>query len=355
MSTALALGRLNPPTPGHRGPRQDRTVWLNSQTIGDGYSSRFFDAESGLPVRMTLPEGGKFTQASGSPWQAEDGTWQVVGLWKQMEPGAAGCVREISLVRLSQPDGRALDRVDPEIYPSGPPCWLPGTSARALFTGIDGRLYAWTIEGPLDRETGGRRHPRPLVRLRSLPKYEGVQLGDLCVPTDPDLGNRVLVTLRFPRPTVGGQLGPSQLWWLELDSGASAIVRAGRLRPEGGKHPELSERLPRVAKTADGRLILAYLIAGPDRPTWQLRVAPIAIDKETGDPTVEPKAERTLAEACLPTAPVFSADARWVTGVLRADPAPRPLRRFAVGMEDSGPRRPRPSGPVKAPPRSNVP
>ena len=355
LSTAIALGRLDPPTSGHRGLRPDRPVWINGQLIGNDSRSRFFDAESGLAVRMTLPEEGEIEQASGSPWKADGGTWQVVGIWKPMPTGATGGFGKMSLVRLGQPDGRVLDSVDPEVYPGGPPCWLPGTSARVLFTGTDGRLFAWAFEGPSDREAAGRQHPRPLVWLKDLPRDEGVFLRDLCVLTDPDLGGRVLVTLRPARGTAGRKLEPSRLWWLELDGGASAIVRAGPLRPEDGEHPDRSERLPRVARTADGRLILAYLLEEPGRATWQLRVAPIAIDKETGDPTVETVAERSLAEGCLPTAPVFSADARWVTGVLRADPAPRPLRRFAVGMEDSGPHRLRPTGSAKAPPRDGAP
>jgi hypothetical protein len=88
-----------------------------------------------------------------------------------------------------------------------------------------------------------------------------------------------------------------------------------------------------VARTTDGRLILAYLREAPHRAGWQLRVAPVTIDEETGDPTLETVAERTLAEGCLPAAPVFSADARWVTAVLWADRRPRPLRRFAVDSD----------------------
>src|SRR5262249_2714855 len=179
----------------------------------------------------------------------------------------------------------------PEVYPSGPPCWSPGTSARVLFTGTDGRLFVWAFEGPFDRETGGRPHPRPLVWLTSSPRDEGILLGDLCVLTDSDLGSGVLVTLRPALGTVGGELEPSRLWWLELDGEAGAVVRTGRLRPEGGEHPDLSERLPRVARTTDGRLILAYLLEAPYRTAWQLRVAPITIDEETGDPTVDTAAD----------------------------------------------------------------
>jgi hypothetical protein len=351
MSTAITLGRLNPPTSEYRVLRPDRTVWISGQLIGVGCRSCFFDHESGLTVPMTLREEGELEVASRSPWQAEDGTWQVVGIWKKMLRGATSGSREMSLMRLSQPDGRILSRIDPEVYPSGSPCWFPGTSARVLFTGTDGRLFDWAFEGPFDRETGGGQHPRPLVWLMRLPGVESVHLGDLCVLRDPDLGRRVLVALRFARQTDGGKLEPSRLWWLEIDSGASAIVRAGRLRPEGREHPDLSERLPRVSRTVDGRLILAYLLEEPGRATWQLRVAPIAIDEKTGDPTVEMAAERTLAEACLPTAPVFSADARCVTGVLRDDPAPRPLRHFAVGMEDPAPHPPLPTDSAKTPSR----
>jgi hypothetical protein len=334
LAAAIILGRQNPTTSAHRSLRPDRHVWIWGQIIGDDRGSLLFDAETGLTVRMTLPEGGELKLASGSPWQEEDGTWQVVGVWSRMPDGAAG-ERAMSLVRLSQPGGKILDRVDPEVYPSGPPCWSRGTHAQALFTGTDGRLFAWAFEGPSDRETGGRQRPWPLVWLTGLPRDQSVLLGDLCVLTDPSLGGRILVTLRPARGTGGRRLEPTRLWWLELDREAAAIVRAGRLRPEGGEHPNLSERLPRVARATDGRLILAYLLEEPGRSAWQLQVAPIAIDDETGDPTVEVAAERTLAEGCLPTAPVFSADARWVTGVLRSDPPPRPLRRFAVGIEAS--------------------
>jgi hypothetical protein len=355
MAAAITLGRLNPPTSGHHGLRPERPVWINAQIVGDGYSSRFLDAETGLTVRTTLPEGSELKLVSGSPWQSEDGTWQVAGVLKQLPNFATGQWREVSLVRLSQPDGRILDRVDPEVYPSDPPCWSAGTSARVLFTGTDGRLFAWAFEGSFDRQTGGSQHPRPLVWLRGLPADESARLGDLCVLMDLNLGSRVLVALRLPRGTVGGKPGLSRLWWLQLDRRASSIVRAERLRPEGGEHPDLSERFPGVARTADGRLILAYLLEEPGQPTWQLRVAPIAIDEKSGDPTIETAAERTLAEGCLPTAPVFSADARWVTGVLRADHSPRPLRRFAVGMEEPDTHRPRPIGPVETIPRGDTP
>jgi hypothetical protein len=351
MATAITLGQRNPPKPAHRSPRPDRLFWISGRIIGDDRNSRFFDSESGRTVPITVPEGSELQLASGSPWREEDGTWQVVGVCMRRHIGVRSQWNETSLVRLSQPGGRILDRADPEIYPSSPPCWSPGTCARVLFTGFDGRIFAWTFEGPLDRES--RQHPTPLIWRTGLPWDEGVLLGDLCVLADPELGGKVLVTLRPALGTGGVELGPTQLWWLELDSEATAIVRTGRLRPEG-QHPDLSERLPSVARTTDGRLILAYLLEEPSRRTWQLQVAPIAIDEETGDPTVETAAERTLAEDCRPAAPAFSADARWVTGVLRADRPPRPLRRFAVGMEDPGPQRPCPTRSAKAPPRGNA-
>jgi hypothetical protein len=206
-----------------------------------------------------------------------------------------------------------------------------------LFTGTDGRLFAWALEGSRERDSGGRQQVRPLAWLSGSPGDERVLLGDLSVPTDSRLGGRVLVALRLDHAPVGTELEPTRLWWLQLDSGSSAIVRAGRLRTGSGEPPGLSERYPRVARTLDGRLILAYLLEQPQRAGWQLRVARVAIDAETGDPIVETVAERTLAEGCLAAAPVFSADTRWVSAVLRTDPRPRPLRRFAVGAEEADP------------------
>jgi hypothetical protein len=361
VAMAIALGQRHPPVPAHRSPRPDRQVWISGYLIGDQRNSYLFDAETGLTIPLTLPAGagagGELTVASGSPWREDDGTWQIVGMWRRRLNGVSGPWKEASLVRLSQPGGTILERVEPEVYPNGPPCWFPGTSARVLFTGTDGRLFAWEFGGPFDRETDGRPFPRPLIWLTGSPDDEQVMLGDVCVPADAGLGRRVVVTRRPAFGARGGELEPSRLAWLELNSRASAIIRAGRLRPEGGEPPNGSERFPSVARTTDGRLILAYLLAReqPGRVGYQLRVAPIAIDEKTGDPTIETAAERTLAEGCLPTAPVFSADARWVTGVLRADPPPRPLRRFAVDLDGSCPPRPRPTGSAKEPSRGQAP
>jgi hypothetical protein len=355
VAMAIALGQRHPPAPAHRGLRHDRQVWIRGDFIGDHRNSRLFDVETGLTIPLTRPAGagGELTLASGSPWREDDGTWQIVGMWRRRLNGVTGPWKEVSLVRLSQPGGTILDRVEPEVYPNGPPCWFRGTSARVLFTGTDGRLFTWGFGGggPSDRETDGQPLPRPLIWLTGSPGDEQVMLGDVCVPAGADLGRRVVVTRRPAFGPRGGALEPFRLWWLELDNRASAILRAGRLRPKGGEPPGGSERLPSVARTTDGRLILAYLLAleEPGRMGYQLRVAPIAIDEKTGDPTVETTAERTLAEGCLATAPVFSADARWVTGVLRADPPPRPLRRFAVDMNSSCPPQPRPTDSAKKP------
>jgi hypothetical protein len=355
LAAVVALGKRSAPTSAERGLRPDRPFWVDGEIVGDHCNSRLFDAESGRKVPMSLPGAGELKVASGSPWQQKDGTWQVVGIWSQLQDAGSDACREISLVRLSQPGGRILDRVDPEVYPSGPPCWAPGTSERVFYTGTDGRLFAWSFQGSREREAGGGQHAGPLTWLSGLPWDEAVHLADLCVLTDPKLGSRLLVTLRLAHGPVGGELEPTRLWWLELDSGSNAIVRAGPLRPEGGAPRGLSERLPRVARTSDGRLILAYLLEAPDRAAWQLRVAPVVIDEETGDPTIETVAERTLADGCCPTAPVFSADGRWVTGLLRADPPPRPLRRFAIGVEDASPHRSGRASSAQVPPGGNAP
>jgi hypothetical protein len=111
-------------------------------------------------------------------------------------------------------------------------------------------------------------------------------------------------------------------------------LRDGPIQPNQSNGAEFSERHPQVARTNDGGLILAYLREERNRRTWQLHVAPIEIDEETGDPSVAAEGDRTLTEGCLAVAPVFSPDARWVTGVLEADPPPRTVRRFAVGRDD---------------------
>jgi hypothetical protein len=60
-------------------------------------------------------------------------------------------MRELSLVRMIQPGGAVVDQVSPAVYPSGPPSWYPGTIARVLYAGTDGRPFRLDIRKPKRR------------------------------------------------------------------------------------------------------------------------------------------------------------------------------------------------------------
>jgi hypothetical protein len=161
-----------------------------------------------------------------------------------------------------------------------------------------------------------------------------MNLTDLCLPALARFKGRVLVSRDLPEPPVGTG-GPSEIWWLKLDATGTAVLGAGRLRRGEAGENDRDERRAQVTETADGLAVVAYLLKNVNRATFELRVAHLDLDEETGGLRLVPGTERTLADGCLAVAPVFSADARWVSAVLEADPVPRPVRHFAVAIAGS--------------------
>jgi hypothetical protein len=215
-----------------------------------------------------------------------------------------------------------------------------------LFSATNGRLYRFTFaetrKGEDDAGRGGNR-PSPLVWQCTPPGGGDVRIGDPTWPTDPRLCGRIVVSLRtwegadpehgFSRP---------RLWWLQLSRDGTKIEGAGRLtRPD----PDADERWPALASDPDGNLTLAFMERRDGRPGWRLRLAPVAIHRETGVPRAARPIGISQDEACLPVPPVFSTDGRWVHTLSGAEQSLARVDRGSVseilagGAERPGPTR----------------
>ena len=136
---------------------------------------------------------------------------------------------------------------------------------------------------------------------------------DLSWPDEPRLGGRALASLRF-KDRETGRWTDWQVWWLQLDRGGASIIAAGRLlQPNLADAADL-RRLPNLVNVC-GEPALAYLMHRPGESGYQLRVAPIQFDPDSGSPHAHEVDSQTLAGGCLQTGPVASADGRWIAVV----------------------------------------
>jgi hypothetical protein len=319
-AVAVALARFQP-TPAHfRLATPPHYGVINGFVLHPAPGDlKFLDAETGRFCPVRLPEGDRLDYGSCSPWEDEDGEYQVVGRWSHREPGTG---REFGLARYSLPSGRVLDYVPLNVMPAGHPCWFPGTAARVIFAGADGRLYHVRFEGSGSRAGGGDltgEEPRvEPVDWRCPAPGSRLLIRDPVWPTDPRLGGRLIVSLSYRLPGDDQQLSAGRLWWLKLSADGKAVVEAGPMtepvRDSAWNHGE--ERFPNLAVTPDGRLTLAYLWhAGPEY-RWDLRLAPIGLDPKTGAPRLRAGDARTVTTGHLGEVPPFSADGRHVFAIV---------------------------------------
>jgi hypothetical protein len=331
---AIGLGRANPASPTRRVASPPSYQVLNQGvTALQGGGTLIVHLDSGRLSTLPLPPGLGIDKASLSPWE-EDGRRQIVGVgWNRSGAEKSLSRTEIGLIRMSLPDGEVLDRLilSDEALPLEAPCWIPGAPASVLFVGGDCRLYRVDFgSSPLNRdiEDVADRHPRALEWLATLPGA-GVQVRDLTWPDEIRLGGRALVSLRF-KDRETGRYTDWQLWWLQLDRGSTSIVTAGRLLESGSLAAGVSPRLPNLVSVR-GKPVLAYLAQWPGESGWQLRVAPIHFDPDSGSPQAHDVDSRLLAKDCPPTIPVTSRDGRWITVVRTGGPH---LRTEQIAISD---------------------
>jgi hypothetical protein len=316
MPVALILGRTRDPGPPAPHRPAGAPMRIGMPVMAFPNPDRFVDPETGAAVPVAVAGAGFLAASAWSPWRDGADRAQLVGTW--MAEGS----RDVTLVRLSQPDGAVLDRISTAGLPAwlGAPCWFPDRSERLLLCGGDGLLYR------LDFGAGDDRGPSPLAWSGGAPS--GVRVVDLSWPVGSVIGGRALASLCFKRgPEVPAEIGEWSIWWLRLDDGPGAIVGVGPLLAPPGGEAGVDRRHPTLSPD-DGHPALAWLEkprGRSDRP-WRLRFAPLAIDLDTGDPSIREASARTLAEDCLRVAPAFSADGSQISYVPAGPGPPRVLR-----------------------------
>jgi hypothetical protein len=339
-AVAVALGRGAPEAAAvhHRQPVRYHAInWYLFQQ--NDPTPRLLDAETGRLERVVFPDSGCLEYASCSPWRDDRGQVQFVGRWNEASgrsPGKLGLRQDLGLglglARYTYPGRQMLDRVTLDVVSGSVPCWSPGLSPVIVFAATDGRLYRYAFdekrEGRYDAG-GDANRPLPLAWRCAPPGNGRVWIGDPIWPTDPRLGGKLVVALR-----TGDSGDPerafsrSGLWWLRLNRDCTEIEDAGRLTDPA---PDVEEHWPALASTAGGGPTLAFLIRREGQPGWRLRLAPVAIDRESGAPRADRPIVALPDEAYLPTPPIFSPDGRWVHIFSGTEHSPARLNRLSVG------------------------
>jgi hypothetical protein len=324
---AVGLGRQAPRPLPIQQSATPRYQGVNGRVFArQQFQPRFIDRQTGRMFQVEFPVEDVLDYAACSPWRDEHGQFQVVSRWmKRTKDGLLP--QEFGLARFTLPEGRLTDRVELDVVPVGDPCWVPGSASRILFVGGDGVPYHYSFDATSDGAAGedpSQAKPRRVSWRTAMPGIGVVAFRDIIWPSEPALGGRLIASIwyldRFQGQT---RFVGSQLWWIQLSGDATAITAAGRLTPADSDVPteaiDEEERLPQVTRTAEGGLALAYLHRSAGQASWELRVAPIAIDPDTGSPLVRRQEYRSLTEGCVATAPVFSLDGRWLYAVVDSD------------------------------------
>jgi hypothetical protein len=358
---AVGLGRRAPrPLPERRpaDPRYHGVIGRFSRE--NDTVSRYFDRQTGQLMRIDIPGGDTFECGSCSPWRDDRGQYQMACRWlSRTDRGNRGLPQEFGIARIALPEGRVIDRFALEHIPIGEPCWVPGLTPHILYSAGDGQIYSYTFPDSneylgADVEAGERPQSEAVTWKATPPGLGVVYFKDLIWPSDPRLKGRLLVSLSY-QDCINGKkcfVGP-QLWWIALNDDSTEIEAAGRLddplRAQPADPMGDEERLPNLATTPSGDPVLAYLSRPRGEPLWDLRVASLTTDPVTGAPRIGPGGNRALTRHCVASIPVFSADFRWVYGIVGRDSGFSPLaaQRFSVpdALMLASPAGPRPDDP----------
>ncbi len=271
----------------------------------EGAGATLFNSATGAFSQLILPAGEMLDHARLSPWRDQDGNWQIVGSWTRWR-GRAGESRlvQAGILRMTYPEGRVLDRIETSEVPIGPPCWMPGSKARVVYSSINGNLYSLDFEPAVPLGRDGLQ-PRIITWSSRPESLKLVQLNDPYWPTDPRFGGKLLVSLSFRDPRMKDRMQlTSQIWWLELDSGECEVTGAGPVTLQPPSERRVDELSPVVWAGSSGELLLASLSQDPDTRTWQVHVAPILF--RDGVPRSMAVKGRPVPSTYRPEYPIFN-------------------------------------------------
>lgn len=336
---ALGVGSLLPPEQALRSECATQPMVLHEGFVATkpGWPV-LVDPDTTDAQSLGMGEGEHLEQVSCSPWKDERGQRQVAGLWYRTKGETVGQLSQVfGLARCTFPGGRVLDRIETDILPQSPPCWYPGSIARVLFAGQNGRLYRYAFEaerGPGENAAG---EPEPIAWHAGRTEFHPAEIGDLVWPTDPRLGGRLIASLRLVVRDAQGrhQSSNRQLWWLQLDRSGSTMIGAGRLTLPSASQPsgaQADERYPALGVANDGSPVLAYMTHNGvmQHRRWQLRLAPVEFDMASHEPRVRERLSQILAHGCAPVTPAFSTDSQKLLCLSYTSEAGPRLRQLAL-------------------------
>ena len=333
---AIGVARIAP-GPDGRTPRSLTVSGLLRRFHSDGPSRiDLVDAEAGVLRSLPLPAGELIDLASGSPWADPTGQLHVVGRWSRT--GEVG-LEDTGIARIAYPSGRVLDRVAIDVMPVSPPCWASGTRARVFFVAGDGALYRYDFEDADGRPTAGAADG--LVRLRWNVEPPGVgtpMILDVARPEAGVLNDDLVLASICPRTDARHALDKSapkhyldsEIWWLRLGGDDGAVVGCGPVTTADPAGFDVRRHRPALALGGDGVLRMAYLSNPSGNPGNDLRIAPVAIEPESGTPRMEGSAGTLLHTDCFNDTPAFASDGAEVLCLSRRGGAPT-LHRAPVG------------------------
>lgn len=329
---AIGVGRMFPEGPQGRRLRSVQESQVNTFACArPGSSPLFLDAESCNLRTLVLPAGDRLVNARCSPWIERGGEAQVVGQWSSLSSGGISAgAGTVGLARFTFPSGEPLDRIETDVYPASPPCWLPGTGASVLFAAGDGKLYRYDFEEKATVPGVAQKAPGKPVELTwksPLPGEGGVFLGDPCWVSLKSTESRLMVTLSSVERRDGRLLStPNALWWLKLDPDAKSIIDSGPVF-DGSPETDRHRRFPAYASRPGVGTVIAHLSRRLGEGTWNLEIAPLRVDPETGNPVASLIDLKTVTTGCAATAPAFSVGGRWISCILPDDgEIPRGIR-----------------------------
>ncbi|GAC1465575.1 MAG: hypothetical protein NVSMB9_05300 [Isosphaeraceae bacterium] len=295
-----------------------------------------FDTVTGRLNRLDDGEGKTVEYATCSPWAVETGVIEVMGRIRKIAGGMTLRNREDSdVLGFKFSEGPWSDQGEERPVITGYISWIVDDPTRIHFVAGDGHLYVQDLpRGDDSVSAEDLRSPRAVTWQCKTPGQGLLFITDAVSPVVPALRGRVFVSIRRGELREGRMTyGTNELWWLKLDREGRSIVSAGclsRFSSWGNAASPADERLPNLALTPDGRVVLAYLKRIGRTPNLCLMVALIDIDSTTGDPSVGCSGAVQLTKNCATTKPLFSPDGRWVYGISQSDVAGGPALRFSL-------------------------
>jgi hypothetical protein len=286
-AAALTVSQLRPARPASGSRAAGSWESLSGGFLMDGRRLHLIDLADGRTATAAVPIGERWNDVSASPLTDGEGRSEAVGRFtRRWRGGDDPDAPAYGLVRIRLPEAEVVERVGLDVLPIGRPAWNPDGDGQVLVPAGDGRLYSYRF-GPRDDAAAGVLGPQeklaavgagltPLEWGCERPGRVEPYLIDPIWPAIPGLRNVLIVSLSAMAETPGAcpRFGPPSFWWLKLDDDGERIVDAGPLVDPADGPDDSAVGRPRFPSVLarDGRLQLAFLLAGSGSPDGEVRI-----------------------------------------------------------------------------------